>query len=57
MRANTKLNRDPEILKIKLKDDEIEELEQKTEKHSFKNILKSLKTDEEYYARRIFWNK
>ena len=42
------LNQDPDLLKIKTKDDEIDELKYKTEKHDHENILKSLKIDNEY---------
>ena len=42
------LNNEPELLKIKTRDDEIKELKYQTEKHDFENILKSLKVDNEY---------
>ena len=42
------LNNDPELFKIKTKDDEIKDLKYKTEKHDHENILKSLKIDTEY---------
>ena len=42
------LNQDPDLLKIETKDDEIDELKYKTEKHDHENILKSLKIDNEY---------
>ena len=38
---------DVEILKIKTKDDQLKELQYKTEKHDHENILKSLKNDNE----------
>ena len=41
------LNNEPELLKIKTRDDEIKNLKQKTEKHDYEVILKSLKTDKE----------
>ena len=41
------LNSDPELLKIKTRDDEIENLKYQTEKHGHENILKSFKTDNE----------
>ena len=41
------LNNEPEILKIKTRDDEIRNLKNQTEKHDHKNILKSLKIDNE----------
>ena len=46
------LNNDPELLKIKTKDDEIKDLKYETEKHDHENILKSLKIDNEYYKRK-----
>ena len=42
----------PELLKIKTKDDQLKELQYKTEKHDFENILKSLKKDNESYKRK-----
>ena len=38
-------NDDVEILKIKTKDDQLKELQYRTEKHDHENILKSLKLD------------
>ena len=38
---------DVELLKIKTKDDQLKELQYKTEKHDHENILKSLKADNE----------
>ena len=46
------LNNEPELLKIKSKDDQLKELQYKTEKHDFENILKSLKTDNESYKKK-----
>ena len=43
---------DVELLKIKTKDDQLKELQYKTEKHDFENILKSLKNDNESYKKR-----
>ena len=40
---------DVELLKTKTKDDQLKELQYKTEKHDHENILKSLKTDSESY--------
>ena len=37
------LKNEPELLKIKTKDDQLKELQYRTEKHDFDNILKSLK--------------
>ena len=44
---------DVELLKIKRKDDQLKELQYKTEKHDFENILKSLKSDNESYKNKI----
>ena len=38
---------DVELLKIKTKDDQLKELQYKTEKHDHENVLKSLKNDNE----------
>ena len=46
------LKNDVELLKIKTKDDQLKELQYKTEKHDFENILKSLKSDNEYYKKK-----
>ena len=43
---------DVELLKIKTEDDQLEELQYKTEKHDFENILKSLKNDNESYKKK-----
>ena len=43
---------DNELLKIKTKDDQLKELQYKTEKHDFENILKSLKSDNESYKKK-----
>ena len=43
---------DVELLKIKTKDDQLKELQYKTEKHDQENILKSLKIDNEYYRKK-----
>ena len=42
---------DVELLKIKTRDDQIKELQYKTEKHDHENILKSLKADNEKYKK------
>ena len=47
------LNNDPELLKLKTKDDEIKDLKYKSEKHDHENILKSLKIGNEYYKKNI----
>ena len=45
------LKNEPELLKIKTRDDEIKNLKYQTEKHDHGNILKSLKIDNEYYKK------
>ena len=45
------LKNEPELLKIKTRDDEIKNLKYQTEKHDHENILKSLKVDNEYYRK------
>ena len=46
------LNNEPELLKIKTRDDEIKNVKYETEKHDHENILKSLKIDNEYQRRK-----
>ena len=46
------LNNDPELLKIKTKDDEIKALKYEAEKHDFENKLKSLKIYNDYYRKK-----
>ena len=46
------LKNEPELLKIKTKDEQLKELQYKTEKHDHENILKSLKNDNEYYKKK-----
>ena len=46
------INNEPELLKIKTRDDEIKNLKYQTEKHDHKIILKSLKNDNEYYKKK-----
>ena len=43
---------DVEVLKIKTRHDQLKELQYKTEKHDFENILKSLKSDNETYKKK-----
>ena len=45
------INNEPQILKIKPRDDDIKNLKYQTEKHDHENALKSLKTDNEYYKK------
>ena len=51
MAAYLNLNKEPELLKIKTKYDQLEELQYKTEKHDHGNILKSIKIDNDYYKK------
>ena len=46
------LKNEPELLKIKTRDDEIKALKYQTEKHDHENILKSLKSDNVYYTKK-----
>ena len=46
------LKNEPELLKIKTRDDEIKNLKYQTEKHDYENILESLKVDNEYYKKK-----
>ena len=53
------LNNEPDLLKIKTKDDEIKNLKYETEnlkncneRHNHEIILKSLKVDNEYYKKK-----
>ena len=48
MSTYPELNKDPELLKLKTKLDEIRTLEDRTEKHDRENILESLKIDNGY---------
>ena len=45
------LNKEPELLKIKTRDDGIKNLRYQREKHDHENILKFLKADNEYYKK------
>ena len=54
MNTYSNLNNDPELLKIITKDDEIKDLNYKTEKHDHENILKSLKIDTENYTEKYY---
>ena len=47
MSTHPKLNNDPELLKIKIKDDQIQVLKKNTEKHDHENKMKSPKIDNE----------
>ena len=46
------INNEPELLKIKTRDDKIKNLKYQSEKHDHENILKSLKFYNEYYEKK-----
>ena len=46
------LNSEPELLKLKTRDDEIKNIKCQQEKHDHENILKSLKSDNESYKKK-----
>ena len=46
------LNNDPELLKIKTRDDAISNLKYQTEKYDHENIIKSLKIDNGYHKKK-----
>ena len=46
------LKNEPELLKIKTRDDEIKNLKYQTEKHDHEKFLNSLKIDNEYYKKK-----
>ena len=46
------IKNEPDLLRIKTRDDEIKNLKYQTEKHDFANILKSLKSDNDYYKKK-----
>ena len=46
------INNEPELHKIKTRDDEIKNLKYQTEKHDHENRLKSLKSDNEYHKKK-----
>ena len=47
------INNEPELFKIKTRDDEIKNLKYQTEKHDYENILKSPKAYNEKYKKII----
>ena len=47
--AYPNLKKDPELLKIKTRDDEIKDLRYRLEKHDHENSLESLKIDHDYH--------
>ena len=52
MSTNPNLNNDPELLKIKTKDAEVKDLNNKNEKLDHENIIKSLESHNEYYKKK-----
>ena len=50
--AYPNISGDTEFLKIKTKDDQLKELQYKTEKHEHENILNSLNVNKEYYKKK-----
>ena len=46
------MNNEPELLKIKTRDDKIENLKYQTGKHDHENILKFLKLENDYYKKK-----
>ena len=52
MTAYPNINNEPELLKIRTRDDEIKNLKYQTEKRDHEYILKSLKIDSEYYKKK-----
>ena len=50
--AYLNINNEPELLKIKTRDDEIKNLRNQTEKIDKENILKSPRIDNEYYKKK-----
>ena len=46
------IKNEAELLKIGTRDEEIKNLKYQSEKHDFENILKSLKSDNEYYKKK-----
>ena len=46
------ISNEPDLLKIKTNYDEIKNLKYQTEKHDRENLLKSLKSDNEYYKKK-----
>ena len=52
MSTYAKLKKEAELLKLKTRDDEIENLKYQTEKDDLEKILKSLKIDNKYYKKK-----
>ena len=53
MTTYPELKKEPELLKMKTRDDEIKNLKYQTEKHDHESILKSLEIDNDYYRKKI----
>ena len=52
MSTNPNLNHEPELLKLKTREDEIKNLKYRMEEHDHENVLKSLKIDNDYYKKK-----
>ena len=52
MSTYAKLKKEAELLKLKTRDDEIENLKYQTEKDDLEKIFKSLKIDNKYYKKK-----
>ena len=52
------INNEPELLKIKRRDDDVNNLHHQSERHDYENLLKSPKNYNEYYKRnKQIWKK
>ena len=49
--AHPNITQEPELMKIKTRDDEVKTLKYQTEKHDHGKILQSLKNDNEYFKK------
>ena len=47
------LMKEPKLLKMKTRDDQLKDLRYRSEKHDYENIIKSLKIDNEYFKNYI----
>ena len=52
MSTDPNINNEPEVLKIKTRDDEFKNLKSQLEKHDHEIMLKSLKIDNEYFKKK-----
>ena len=57
MTAHLNVNNEPELFKLKTRDDEIKNLKNQTENRDHENILKCLKTDNDFYKKNKILNK